>query len=390
VRFRLLQISFRTGTCGCQRAAAFRATEKQNMSKLLVNFHLALPVINPRLQSFFPRAQCPPYVRGRIASQSTPYLPSCAPADKVQLKPDGISTPSNGTIVRTLYCIASLSRCEGPGPMPRQTLGSLKNAPEDVPAKADGKRKPRAHKTSNRVLSFKRHEVPCKETLESILSSAFRSEDRELDQILHALEDLSDIVKSNKLDPEAVDDALKRAAVWAVEKSLLDREVRSLAITDDLTGFFNRRGFLASASQQLKLAQRDRLSVLLLFCDVDNLKAINDSLGHQEGDLVIVRAADALEETFRDSDLLARLGGDEFAILVWEASIPNLRIMLSRLASNLDKVNAEESRYKLSLSVGVAKYDPQFPLSLGELMASADQDMYKHKKLRTFAASSSS
>jgi diguanylate cyclase (GGDEF)-like protein len=263
------------------------------------------------------------------------------------------------------------------------------DAQKDAPANSGHKSQPRANKSSDRVVPFSRREQPRRQTLESILSSAFRSEDHELDQILRALHDLSDIVKSKKLDPEAVHDALKRAAVWAVEKSLLDREVRSLAITDDLTGFFNRRGFLAAASQQLKLAQRDHLNVLLLFCDVDNLKAINDSFGHQEGDLVLVRAADALEETFRDSDLLARLGGDEFAILAWEASIPNLQVMLSRLTKKLDKVNAEESRYKLSLSVGVAKYDPQSPVPLGELMAKADQGMYKHKKLRAFAVSSS-
>ncbi len=193
--------------------------------------------------------------------------------------------------------------------MPRRTSGTS-DAQKDVPANSGHKRKAKPNKSSNRVLPFSRRELPCKQTLESVLSSAFRSEDHELDQILRALDELSDIVKSKKLDPAAVHDALRRAAVWAVGKSLLDREVRSLAITDDLTGFFNRRGFLAAASQQLKLAQRDHLNVLLLFCDVDNLKAINDSFGHQEGDLVLVRAADALEETYRDSDLLARLGGD--------------------------------------------------------------------------------
>ncbi|HUN63763.1 MAG TPA: GGDEF domain-containing protein [Candidatus Sulfotelmatobacter sp.] len=227
-----------------------------------------------------------------------------------------------------------------------------------------------------------------KESLESILSTAFRSEDNELDQIFRALDDLADIVKSQNLDSAEVHDALKRAAIWAVEKSLLDRELRSLAITDDLTGFFNRRGFLAAASQQLKLAQRDRQSVLLLFCDVDHLKRINDSFGHREGDLALVRTADALEETFRGSDILARLSGDEFAILAWEASVPNVRAMMSRLVKNIENRSAEEARYKLSLSVGVARYDPLFPVSLGELMAAADQDMYKHKRYHSCAASS--
>lgn len=181
---------------------------------------------------------------------------------------------------------------------------------------------------------------------------------------------------------------LRRAALWAVQKSLLDRELRSLAITDDLTGIFNRRGFLASATQQLKLAHRNKQSVLLFFLDIDNLKVINDSFGHREGDLALIRTVDALEETFRDSDVLARLGGDEFAVLAREASTSNIQLILSRLEKNLETSNAEEFRYKLSLSVGVARYDPQSPASIGELMAAADQDMYKHKnpRLRASAA----
>jgi diguanylate cyclase (GGDEF)-like protein len=245
-------------------------------------------------------------------------------------------------------------------------------------------------KSNNRVLGVpsKYRRTHCrKETLESLVSSVFTSEDRELNKILHALSDLSKTFKSGGIDPVAVEVTLKRAALWAVQKSLLEREVRSLAITDDLTGFFNRRGFFASATQQLKLAHRDKQNVLLFFLDVDNLKRINDSFGHREGDAALVRTADALEDTFRDSDVLARLGGDEFAVLAWEASIPNFQTILSRIESNLEEANADEFRYKLSLSAGVARYDPQAPASLGELMAAADQEMYKQKILRNSAAS---
>jgi diguanylate cyclase (GGDEF)-like protein len=240
------------------------------------------------------------------------------------------------------------------------------------------------------VLYIDRRTPAQKEALEAMLGSARRLEDSELDQILSALDDLVNIVKSRRRDSDAAYDALKRAAVWALKQSLLDREARSLAITDELTGFFNRRGFLASAAQQLKLAYRDRQNVLLLFCDLDGLKKINDCFGHAEGDLALVRSADALEETFRDSDVLARLGGDEFAILAWEASVPDLGKMLSRLEKNLRRANAEESRYQLSLSVGVARYDPLSPLSLVELMAQADADMYRHKNRSAFAASTGS
>jgi diguanylate cyclase (GGDEF)-like protein len=261
---------------------------------------------------------------------------------------------------------------------------------EALPQREDGAaiRNKLKQKHGGRVLCIDRHSSPRAEAMESVLASVLRSEDNELDQILRALDDLADIVKSRHFDSSAADEALKRAAVCAVQKSLLDREVRSLAITDDLTGFFNRRGFLAAATQQLRLAHRDGRSVLLLFCDVDGLKNINDSFGHREGDLALVRTADALEETFRDSDVLARLGGDEFAVLAWEASMPDTHAILSRMEKHLQKANADENRFKLTLSVGVARYDPQSPVALGELMAMADRDMYRHKNRRAFAACS--
>lgn len=269
--------------------------------------------------------------------------------------------------------------------MPRRISGT--SGPPDTDQSGASHR---GHKPGARIVAISRRKTPRKETLESIFSSVLRSEDNELDQILRALSDLSNIVKSQNFNSAAIDEALKKAAVWAVEKSMLDREIRSLAITDDLTGFFNRRGFLAAAAQQLKVAHRDRLNVLLLFCDLDNLKGVNDTFGHREGDLALVRTADALEDTFRNSDLLARLGGDEFAVLAWEASLPDIRTILARLGKNLEKANADEARFKLSLSVGVARYDPQFPVALGELMAMADQEMYKYKNKKRHAHAASS
>jgi len=182
-----------------------------------------------------------------------------------------------------------------------------------------------------RVLSIERGNVVHKETLESLLSSALRSDDSELDQILSALEEIANWLKSAAPNPRSLDNVLQRAASCAVRQSLLDREIRSLAVTDELTGLYNRCGFLASAMHQLKLAHRHSQDVLLLFFDMDNLKGINDAFGHREGDLAIIRAANALEETFRDSDILARLGGDEFAVLASAASIPNRKEKLNKI-----------------------------------------------------------
>jgi diguanylate cyclase (GGDEF)-like protein len=165
-----------------------------------------------------------------------------------------------------------------------------------------------------------------------------------------------------------------------------DRELRYLALTDDLTCLYNRRGFVAAATHQLKLARRNAQGLLLFFCDLDNLKAINDSYGHREGDLVIVRAARALEQTFRGSDILARLGGDEFAVLAMEASTQNQDVILRRLEKSLKKSNANQSRYEMSLSVGLARFDPKHPAPLGELMAQADRAMYEQKRRRRLEA----
>ncbi len=237
------------------------------------------------------------------------------------------------------------------------------------------------HRQSNaRALSIAQGNGSPKESLESALRSALRSNDPELDQILCALEEISHGLKSGAPNARSLDNALQRAASCALRQSLMDREIRCLAVTDELTGLYNRRGFLASATHQLKLAHRHCEDVLLLFCDVDSLKQINDSFGHHEGDLALVRAADALEETFRDSDILARLSGDEFAVLASDASFPNRQAIVSRIGKSLEKANEEESRFKLSFSIGVARFDSHTPASLGELMARADQDMYMHKK----------
>jgi two-component system cell cycle response regulator len=242
--------------------------------------------------------------------------------------------------------------------------------------------------TNEIVICINRRKGARKESLESLLSSALRAEDTELDQVLSTIEEIANGLKSRGLSARSLEYSLQRVASYALKQSLLDRAVRSLAVTDELTGLYNRRGFLVSATNQLKLAHRNAQNLVLLFCDVNNLKWINDSFGHPEGDLALVRAADALEETFRDSDILARLGGDEFTVLASGAAIPNNEAIVSRIEENLEKANGEETRYELTFSVGAARFDPEAPRSLSELMALADRDMYVQKRYRARAASS--
>jgi diguanylate cyclase (GGDEF)-like protein/PAS domain S-box-containing protein len=160
-----------------------------------------------------------------------------------------------------------------------------------------------------------------------------------------------------------------------------EEALRALLLVDELTGLYNRRGFETLAAQQLKTGERAKRGMLLLFADFDHLKWINDTLGHPEGDRALIKVADALKETFRASDILARIGGDEFVVLAIDTDSANPEVLTARLQENLEARNAKgDHHYRLSLSVGVARYDPEHPCSIDELLARADRAMYEQRR----------
>jgi diguanylate cyclase (GGDEF)-like protein/PAS domain S-box-containing protein len=161
----------------------------------------------------------------------------------------------------------------------------------------------------------------------------------------------------------------------------MEEALRASLLVDELTGLYNRRGFLTLGQQQLKTAHRAKSKMSLLFADFDDLKRINDTLGHHEGDQALIDIADVLKEIFRESDIIARIGGDEFVVLVIETDGVSAEILTTRLQENLEARNARgDRRYKLSLSVGTARYDPESPCSIDELLAQADRLMYEQKQ----------
>jgi diguanylate cyclase (GGDEF)-like protein len=124
-----------------------------------------------------------------------------------------------------------------------------------------------------------------------------------------------------------------------MKQAILDRELRQQALTDDLTCLFDRRGFFAAATQQLKRAMRNSERQLLFFCDLDGLKQINDKCGHLEGDLALIRVAEALEKSFRRSDIVARLAGDEFVVLAIETD-ESCEEMLSAASQRISRIRS--------------------------------------------------
>ncbi|MCX5850722.1 MAG: PAS domain S-box protein [Deltaproteobacteria bacterium] len=165
-------------------------------------------------------------------------------------------------------------------------------------------------------------------------------------------------------------------------RQFLDR-LQTMAITDQLTGLFNRRGFITLTEQQLKSADRTKKKVLLAFIDVDGMKHINDIWGHEEGDRALVNATKLLKQSFRESDIIARIGGDEFAVLAPDVTDAMQTIFISRLHQQMDEHNAEaHSEYRISLSVGSTFYEPYNPCSLDELISRADKLMYEDKRCK--------
>jgi diguanylate cyclase (GGDEF)-like protein len=157
--------------------------------------------------------------------------------------------------------------------------------------------------------------------------------------------------------------------------------VERMAIRDQLTDLNNRRGFLALAEQQIKLMRRQKDDLLLLYADLDGLKAINDRWGHKEGDLAIQGAARALRESLRDSDLVARIGGDEFTALICQADRSSISIIKDRIRGNCEKISLEFGReWKIALSVGFYYAAHDCGYDVETMMAMADAILYEEKK----------
>jgi len=172
---------------------------------------------------------------------------------------------------------------------------------------------------------------------------------------------------------------LARAMLYAIERHQARSILQQLSVEDELTGLLNRRGFVSLAPQNIKIAQRANWEILLIYADLDGLKSINDTFGHQEGDKAIKETAELLRETFRASDLIARLGGDEFAVLAINASRDSIDTITDRLNANIARHNETSRDYKFSLSFGIERFDSDRDMSLSEMLKKADRALYKKK-----------
>lgn len=216
---------------------------------------------------------------------------------------------------------------------------------------------------------------------DDFLADVPEEDNRELANLLTRLEDFSETSLSRTDDLFKFRDLLLEASQSLFLRWKLLNHLRTMALTDELTGLYNRRGFLLLATHNLCLSQRSGNPLFLFFADVDGLKRINDRCGHLDGDALLVCCGEVLKMTFREADLIARIGGDEFAILAQCESFEACETITRRLHASIDLMNRDVlAPYRLSLSVGAAKFDPTSPVSLAELLAVADREMMKRKQ----------
>jgi diguanylate cyclase (GGDEF)-like protein len=217
---------------------------------------------------------------------------------------------------------------------------------------------------------------------ETIFQTLLSDANRELSSLLQDVRKVQDDSTLDEGQIGRMKKLMMRAVHCAAKQYMLQAELGNLALTDELTGLCNRRGFMAIAERQLKIGHRTGRGILLFFMDIDGMKQINDTFGHGEGDQVLRRTAKALKMTFRDSDVIARLGGDEFAVLAIEASDNSESAIRARLAEDLKTVSAGETRYAINLSLGAVRINICSNASIGEWMVRADQAMYEQKRRR--------
>jgi len=167
--------------------------------------------------------------------------------------------------------------------------------------------------------------------------------------------------------------------IWMVSKRY-EHELVEIAIRDPLTQVLNRRGLEEFAVREFAKMNRGLSEIVTVLIDIDDFKDINDQLGHDSGDKVIVRVADLLQSNIRTFDILGRIGGDEFIMLLPNTQLDEALVIAERLRMKIEslQIDLKGTQQQITASFGVAKTTSQ-PKNLDELIPSADQAMYRAK-----------
>lgn len=183
-------------------------------------------------------------------------------------------------------------------------------------------------------------------------------------------------------DKETIRLELEQTLMQIKEKNL---QLDAVSKIDELTGVYNRRGFFAQASSVIYSPVKEGKAALVIFADLDSLKVINDTFGHEDGDFAIKSAANILADSFRSSDIIGRIGGDEFSVFAMvdggstEEEITS--IVRERIKAATDNFNKGHNKpYIIHMSVGVYAFTCGTEVELSKILAQADTVLYDEKK----------
>ncbi len=217
--------------------------------------------------------------------------------------------------------------------------------------------------------------------------------DKFIDRVMEAIYDnihvaLHDIVMEKTNNLEEAQNTIRKYEIYIKDiihektKKLNEEneKLRELAITDELTGLCNRRGFTLLTREKINESVKEKQKVSLLFIDVDNFKGINDTFGHDEGDYLLKQTSLILCRSLRGDDIICRYGGDEFVVFMQAVDTD---AVISRIEQNCERFNRDSSKvYKLSLSVGSCSIFPDSQNVIEHMIREADNKMYFNKSIR--------
>ena len=182
-------------------------------------------------------------------------------------------------------------------------------------------------------------------------------------------------------DPASGVTEIQASARDVSERMRMQAELELLADQDPLTGLKNRRRFEEDLETELRRARRDQGGGALVVLDLDYFKRVNDTLGHQAGDLVLKAVARVLEGRIRESDVLARLGGDEFAIILPRTREREARIVGEAISAAIREHDmGPAGAPRMTASIGIAVFDPDPRATVATVMSEADMAMYAAKQ----------
>lgn len=182
-----------------------------------------------------------------------------------------------------------------------------------------------------------------------------------------------------KMDREMLIEILKNQENMLEKLRLENKKLSYYATIDAMTGALNRRSGLELLGKEVNSSKINNRNLVVCFVDVDRLKVINDTFGHEEGDKLLMNVSKILKEGIRKTDFVIRMGGDEFLIVFRQTTMKEVSKVWDRICKRVEKVNEDMDNYQLSLSYGFYEYGDEKGISVKDLVNKADMDMYREK-----------